>query len=336
VRSDETIYVAGGRTLVGGAILRQLSRRGLTRLVGLGEDEPDPADPGQVIPFFAAHRPAYVFVAAGRSGGIAANRGVPADLMLHNLRVAATLVPAAHRYGTRKLLYLASSCIYPRECPQPMRPESLLAGPLEPTNEAYALAKLAGVTLCQAYATQYGARFVAAIPASPFGPGDDFTAEGSHVIPALLARMHQAREAGRGAVEVWGTGAPRREFLFADDLAEACLTVMERYQETAPINLGGGETLSIRALAELVAEVVGYRGVIRFDPSRPDGMPEKRLDPTALLALGWRPATPLRGALAATYAWYLENVARVRTQTWLSREPVRAQFFEAGMSNIEY
>lgn len=308
MRRDEAIYVAGGRTLVGAAILRQLTRRGFTRLVGQGEDEPDPADPGQVIPFFAAHRPASVFVAAGHSGGIAANQGSPAALMLHNLRVATTVIPAARRYGTRKLLYLASSCIYPRDCPQPMRVESLLAGPLEPTNEAYALAKLAGLKLCEAYAAQYGARFLAAIPANPFGPGDDFCPEGSHVIPALMARMHRAREEGRTRVEVWGTGAPRREFLFADDLAEACLVVMERYQATAPINLGGGETLSIRELAEVVAEVVGYRGAICFDPSRPDGMPEKRLDAGPLRALGWRPATPLRAALAATYAWFLQNV----------------------------
>jgi len=309
VRTDQTVFVAGGGSLVGAALLRQLERRGFAGLVGRGDDEPDPTDPNQVGAFFQAERPEYVFVAAGHSGGIAANQHYPAALMLDNLRVAATVIPAAYRYGTRKLLYLASSCAYPRECSQPMRVESLLAGPLEPTNESYAVAKLAGLKLCEAYQRQYGAHFVAGIPANPFGPGDDFRPEESHVIPALLRRMHGAREEGRGVVELWGTGAPRREFLFADDLAEACIAAMQRYQDAAPINLGGGETLSIRDLAEAVAEVVGYRGAIRFDPTRPDGMPEKRLDATALRRLGWRPATPFREALAATYRWFLAHHA---------------------------
>ncbi len=301
------IYVAGAETLIGAALVRRLRAQGYTGVLGL-DDAPDPADAAGVEAFFARQRPAYVFVAAGKSGGIAANQKRPASLMLDNLRVNANLIDAAHRHGAAKLLYLASSCSYPKHAPQPMHPRSLMTGPLEPTNEAYAVAKIAGLVLCQAYRREYGANFIVGIPANAFGPGDDFHPEEAHVIAALMRRMHAARLSGAPAVEVWGTGTPRREFVFADDLADACIFVMDRYDGEEPINLGGGEEVSIIALARMVQEVVGYAGALRLDTSRPDGMPLKALDSSRLAAMGWRPQTPFRRALEATYAWYLEHV----------------------------
>jgi GDP-L-fucose synthase len=227
--------------------------------------------------------------------------------MRDNLLAATHVLSAGNRYGVTKLVYLASSCVYPRLCPQPMREEALWTGPLEPTNEAYATAKLAGLTLCRAYAQQHGARFAAAIPANPFGPEDDFRLQEGHVIPSLLARFHEAKTVGRAEVTVWGTGRPRREFLFADDLADACLFVMKAYDDPRPINLGGGEDCSIAELADMIQEVVGYRGRIVFDPTRPDGMPLKRLDGSRLRSLGWSPTTSLRQGLEATYRWYLRH-----------------------------
>ncbi|MBI1928719.1 NAD-dependent epimerase/dehydratase family protein, partial [Candidatus Poribacteria bacterium] len=217
-------------------------------------------------------------------------------------------IDSAYRYGVKKLLYLASSCSYPKHCPQPMRPESLMTGPLEPTNEAYAVAKIAGMKLCQAYYQQYGANFITGIPANAFGPGDDFSPGDSHVIPALIRKMHEAKVRGTVSVEVWGTGTPRREFIFADDLADACLFVMREYDDPRfPINLSGSSDLSILELAALVKEVVGYPGELRFDPSKPDGMPLKRLDSSQLSRMGWQPKTPFRAALAMTYQWFLEK-----------------------------
>jgi GDP-L-fucose synthase len=299
-------YVAGGKTLIGAALLERLRDAGC-RLVGVLPDEPDLADAGQVEDFFAEVRPEYVFLAAGKSGGIALNQARPAELMLHNLLVAAHVVDAAHRYGVTKLLYLASSCSYPRSAPQPLRVESLFAGALEPTNAAYATAKLAGWQLCTAYRRQYGARFITAIPANAFGPHDDFSPDGGHVIPALLRRAHEARVRGEPELVVWGTGTPRREFVFSRDLADACLFVMEYYEREAPINLGGGADRSIAEVARAVADVVGYRRQLRFDAGKPDGMPLKGLDSSPLCALGWRPATDFRAALAETYTWFLQH-----------------------------
>jgi GDP-L-fucose synthase len=291
------------------ALLERLRADGCRRLVGVPPDEPDLTCPGQVAAFFFQTRPEYVILAAGKSGGIEANRSRPADLMLDNLLVAAHVLREASRAGVAKLLYLASSCAYPRLASQPMRPDSLLTGPLEPTNDAYALAKLAGWKLCQAYRRQADAPFITAVPANPFGPFDDFGPESGHVIPALMRRMHEAEHCGEESVVVWGSGRPRREFLYVRDLADACVFVMRYYDGDEPINLGGGPEHSIAETARLIAEVVGYRGRIEFDPGRPDGMPRKALDAGPLAALGWSPTTDFRAALEETYAWFCEHEA---------------------------
>jgi GDP-L-fucose synthase len=303
------IYVAGGQTLIGAALIERLRATGHEQLVGVPPHEPDLTDSEEVERFFAAEEPEFVFVAAGKSGGIHANQTRPAELMRDNILVAAHVLHSAWQHGVRKLLYLASSCIYPRLAPQPLREESLLTGPLEPTNEAYALAKLAGIALCRAYRQQYGARFISAIPANAFGPHDDFSPETGHVIPALMRRLHAAKHRGDHSFSVWGTGTARREFIYSHDLADACLFVMRHYDEDQPINLGSGMELSIAEVAQTVAEVVGYRGRIRFDPSRPDGMPRKALDSSRLRALGWQRESDFHGALRKTYDWYLHHVA---------------------------
>jgi GDP-L-fucose synthase len=307
VNRTSRIYVAGGRTLLGAALLDRLRAAGHRHLVGVPPDEPDPTDAGQVEDFFGEARPEYVFLAAGKSGGIGLNQARPAELILDNLLATAHVIDAAHRHGVTKLLYLASACAYPKDALQPLRVESLWTGVLEPTSAAYATAKLAGWQLCAAYRRQYGCRFVTAIPANAFGPGDDFSPDGGHVIPALLRRAHEAKLRGEPELTVWGTGRPRREFLYSLDLADACLFVMDHYDGGAPINLGGGEDWSIAETAALVANIVGYRGRLRFDAGRPDGVPLKRLDSGPLRALGWRPATDLRTALAETYAWFLRH-----------------------------
>ncbi|HXG12151.1 MAG TPA: GDP-L-fucose synthase [Gemmataceae bacterium] len=303
------IYVAGGRTLLGAALINRLRAAGHDRLVGLPPDEPDLTDAAQVDDFFATVRPEYVFVAAGASGGIRANQARPAELMRDNLLIAAHVLHSAERHGVSKLLYLASSCAYPRSAPQPLREESLLSGPLEPSSEAYALAKLAGIKLAQAYRRQYGARFLSAVPADVFGPHDDFHPEHAHVIPALIRRLHEAKQRGDPEFTVWGTGTPRREFVFSHDLADACLFVMNRYDGAEPINLGGGMEMSIAEAARIVAEVVGYRGRLRFDPSKPDGTPRKVLDSSRLRALGWNRVSDFRAGLIETYKWFLHHRA---------------------------
>jgi GDP-L-fucose synthase len=301
------IYVAGHGTLVGAAVIHELERQGYELLLGASEEELDLTDPGAVEVFFARSSPEYVFLVGGKSGGIKANRKYPAELMRDNLLAECHVIHSAHRHRVRKLLYLASSCVYPRLCPQPMSVEALMTGPLEPTNEAYALAKIAGLALCQAYRQQYGVNFVCAIPANAFGPGDDFSEEDSHVIAALMRRMHEAKVLGKKSVEIWGSGSARREFIFADDLANACVFTMRRYAGVEPINVGVGSDLSVRELAELIQEVVGYSGELRFDSSQPDGMPAKLLDSSRLRTMGWEPKTSFRSALAATYRWFLEN-----------------------------
>jgi GDP-L-fucose synthase len=303
----DRIYVAGGKSIIGAALLRQLERQGYSNVIGARGEEPDLTDAAQVEAFFARTAPAYVFLAAGKSGGIEANQKYPAELLLNNLLVECHVVHSAWHHGIRKLLYLASSCSYPRQCPQPMREEMLLTGPLEPTNEAYAVAKIAGVKLCQAHAQQYGANFISGIPANAFGPGDDFGLENSHVIAALIRRMHDAKVRRQATVDIWGSGSPRREFIYVDDLAEACVFLMDCYDALQPINIGSGSDMSIRELATLIREVVGYPGQLQFDTSKPDGMPVKLLDSSRLNALGWRAKTPMRSALSATYAWFLRN-----------------------------
>jgi GDP-L-fucose synthase len=318
--SQTRIYVAGGNTVVGRALLERLRDAGHRELVGAPPHEPDATSMIQVDHFFAWARPEVVFVAAGLSGGIHANQSYPADLMLNNLLVGAHVLSAAMRHGVRKLLYMGSSCMYPGHGGQPLQPAMLHSGPLERTSAAYATAKLAGLELCRAYREQYGAPFITGIPANVFGPHDDFHPETSHVIPALIRRLHEAKVRGDQAVNIWGTGLPRREFLFASDLADACVFVMEHYEADDPINLGGGTDIPIAELAKLIAEVVGFRGRLRFDPSRPDGMPRKCLDSSKLFELGWRPAVPLRAALEKTYAWFRRHHTLCESQGPLTEE----------------
>jgi GDP-L-fucose synthase len=301
------IYVAGGDTLLGRALIDRLLASGYENLVGVPPTEPDLTRADHVEDFFHTVRPEYVLVTAGRSGGILQNCQAPADLTLDNLLVAAHVIPAAWRHGVNKLLYVASSCCYPRQAPQPLRVASLQTGPLEPTNQAYATAKLAGLRLCQAYRRQYGVPFITAIPANLFGPHDDFDPDTGHVIAALMHRLDRAQRDGVPSVTLWGTGVPRRDFLFAADAADACIFLIKHYDDEAPINVGSGYEWSIAEIADAVADVVGYRGRLTFDPTRPDGMPRKALDAAPLFALGWRPRTPLHDALAQTYAWFVQH-----------------------------
>jgi GDP-L-fucose synthase len=315
VHRNARIFVAGGKTLIGASLLRQLESRSFANVVGAPPDEPDYRSADEIAAFFRQARPEYVFLAAGRTGGIRANESSPADLMLDNLLAECHVIDAAHHFGVKKLLYLASSCCYPKHCQQPMRIESLMSGPLEPTNEAYATAKIAGIKLCQAYARQHDNHFVCGIPANAFGIDDDFSAEGGHVIPALIARLHTAKIQRQPSVTVWGTGTPRREFIFADDLADACLFVIREYDDAqTPINLGSGDDRSIGETAELIREVVGYKGELVFDVTKPDGMPLKSLDSTALLKMGWRASTPIASAVEKTYEAYLNTIEEPRRE----------------------
>ncbi len=301
-----TIYVAGASTLVGAAVCDAFERAG-HELVARAGDEPDPTDRKAVQKLFEAKRPRWVVMAAGASGGIHANQTRPADLALDNLLATSHVLEAAHAAGVEKLLYLASSCSYPRLAPQPMKPEHLWSGALEPTNRAYAAAKLAGLELTLAYRRQHRAAFTVAIPANAFGPGDDFSPEDGHVVAALIRRFHEAKLAGAPEVIVWGTGEARREFIFSEDLGRACVLLLSRFDGDEPINVGSGWELSIRQLAESVRDVVGFHGNLVFDTSRPDGMPRKALDSSALAGLGFKPRGGVKEALAATYRDYLEH-----------------------------
>lgn len=306
----DRIYVAGSETIVGKALLRQLAAGGYFNVIDTSSEEPDLTDRAKVDAYFGATRPDYVFLAAGKSGGIGANQKYPADLMLNNLLIQCQIIRSAQQHGARKLLYLASSCSYPRSCPQPMQVRSLMTGPLESTSEAYAMAKIAGIKLCQAYQQQHGADMISAIPGDVFGPGDDFGLEDSHVIAALISKMHQAKVFGVATVEVWGSGSPRREFIFADDVADAAIFLMENYSSPTPINVGTGVDTSIRDIAELIQKVVGYQGQLRFDATKPDGMPLKALDTSELMAMGWQPKVSLRRGLEETYRWFLDTISQ--------------------------
>ncbi|MBI4243253.1 MAG: GDP-L-fucose synthase [Planctomycetes bacterium] len=307
---DARIYVADGNTLIGSAILRELGRQGYTKIIDSEGEGPELTDAAQVDKFFGRFNPDYVFLAAGKSGGIMANQKYPAELMIDNLLVECSIIHNAWRHRVKRLLYLASSCSYPKCCPQPMRTESLFSGPLEPTSESYAIAKIAGIKLCEAYRKQYGVDFISGIPADAFGPGDDFSAENSHVVAALIRKIHEAKGKGSETVEVWGTGIPQRDFIFSDDLADACIFIMNRYNDSEPINIGRGSNLSIKELAEIVKEVVGYEGGLFFNREKPDGMPAKILDSSRLFRMGWRPKTPLRTSLSVTYDWFLKEGLR--------------------------
>jgi len=305
MKVSDSVFVAGGETTIGRAIVRALERSGQREILAPSRAELPLTDARVVDDFVATTQPRIVVVAAGRSGGIGLNRRLPAQLMLDNLLVATSVLEAAARHGVEKLLYLASSCCYPKECSQPMRPEYLGSGPLEQTSEAYATAKIAGLRLCQALRAERSKQFVTGIPADVFGPDSSFDPEDSHVIPALIARFHAAKVAEQAEVVLWGSGKPRREFLFADDLGDACITAIRHYNDDLPINLGGGEELAIREVAVKIAEVVGYSGRLVFDTNRPDGMPQKLLESSVILGLGWRRATPFGAALEATYRAFL-------------------------------
>lgn len=302
---DARIYVAGHRGLVGSAIVRALERRGFTTIITRTRQELDLRNRGAVWQFFDSERPEYVYVAAARVGGILANWNHPVEFLEDNLYIATNLISAAHTFGVKKLLFLGSSCIYPRLAPQPMKEEYLMTGPLESTNAPYAVAKLAGIELVKAYRREYGAHFISALPTNLYGPGDNFDLATSHVVAALVRKMHEAKMGGVSCVTVWGTGRPRREFLYVDDLADACLFLMERYDEDIPINVGTGEDISIRGLAALIKEIVGFDGSIEFDPSKPEGVPRKLLDVSRIRDLGWTPRVDLRHGLTLTYEWFI-------------------------------
>ena len=308
------IFVAGHRGLVGSAVVRRLRGEGYSEILTATRDQLDLRDQAAVNYWFRANRPEYVFLVAGTVGGILANSTRPAEFIYDNMLIHATVVHAAHQYEVKKLLYLGSSCIYPRECPQPMREEDLLSGRLEPTNEPYAIAKIAGIKLCQAYRAQYGDQFISAMPTNLYGPLDNFSLTSSHVLPALIRKFHDAKMAGHADVLVWGTGTPRREFLHVDDLADACVFLMARYDGAEHINVGTGEDLSIRELAELVREVVYPNARLVFDASKPDGTPRKLLDVTRLHALGWMHRIGLRDGIASTYRWFVDHPTEVRRE----------------------
>jgi GDP-L-fucose synthase len=318
MRPDARIYVAGHRGLVGSALARQLAARGYANLLVRTHAELELSDQPAVNDFFRDNRPEYVLMAAAKVGGILANNTYPAEFIHQNLAVQINVIEAAHRHGVKRLLFLGSSCIYPRECPQPMREEYLMTGPLEPTNSAYAVAKIAGVEMCRAYNRQYGTRYLAVMPTNLYGPGDSYDLQNSHVLPALIRKMHEARARGEKEVVVWGTGKPRREFLYSDDMAEACVFLMTQpdavfdgllHDRAAPalINIGCGEDSSIAELARTVADVVGYSGKLVQDTSKPDGTPRKLLDVSRLKRLGWRPRTSLPEGIRLAYADFLKN-----------------------------
>ena len=319
MKPDSRVFVAGHRGLVGSAMMRRLERGRHTQVLTATRDQLDLRDQAAVSYWFKANRPEYVFLVAGTVGGILANATRPAEFIYDNMMIHATVVHSAHLFGVKKLLYLGSSCIYPRECAQPMTEEALLAGPLEPTNEAYAVAKIAGIKLCQAYRKQYGNDFISAMPTNLYGPNDNFDLASSHVLPALMRKFHDARVEGRTEVPVWGSGRPKREFLHVDDLADACLFLMQHYSDLAHINVGSGEDLSIGQLAETVRDIVHPAATIVFDASKPDGTPRKLLDVSRLHDLGWRHRIELAGGIRSTYEWFLAHKDHARGMEAVSR-----------------
>jgi GDP-L-fucose synthase len=306
---SEKIFVAGHRGMVGSAFIRRLESEGLSNLLVRERSKLDLRDERVVAKFFAEQKPAVVILAAAKVGGIKANDDFPVEFLLENLRIQNNVIQAAYENGARKLLFLGSSCIYPKFAPQPIPETALLSGALEPTNEAYAVAKIAGIKLCQAYSRQYGANFISVMPTNLYGPNDNFDLETSHVLAALLRKAHEAKTRKDRKLIVWGSGKPRREFLHVDDLASACVLLLEKFDSTEIINVGCGEDISIRELAELICEVVGFDGDLAWDTTKPDGTPRKLLDVTKLRALGWKPSIPLRDGIARTYEWFLANFA---------------------------
>jgi GDP-L-fucose synthase len=309
MKKNSKIYVAGHRGLVGSAIVRRLKQEGYANLVTATSKELDLREQAATRDFFAQERPDYVFLAAARVGGILANNSYPADFIYQNLMIEANVIESAHQSGVAKLLCLGSTCIYPKMAPQPLKEEYLLTGPLEPTNEWYAVAKIAGIKMCQAYQRQYGSKFISAMPTNLYGPEDNFDLESSHVMPALIRKFHEAKAANAPTVTVWGTGKPLREFLHVDDCAAACSYLMEHYDDEEIVNIGVGEDISIADLARLVGEAVGYQGEIVYDSSKPDGTPRKLVDTTKINGLGWRAGISLQDGIRSTYRWFLDNEA---------------------------
>jgi GDP-L-fucose synthase len=307
VEKSDKIFVAGHRGLVGSALIRKLEQEGFRDLVTRDRSQLDLRDEAAVSRFFGEEKPAIVLLAAAKVGGIKANNDLPVEFLLENLAMQNNVIRAAYESGVRKLLFLGSSCIYPNHAPQPIPESALLGGPLEPTNEAYAIAKIAGIKLCQAYAREYGANFISAMPTNLYGPNDNFDLVSSHVLPALLRKAHTAKREGRPEFVVWGSGTPRREFLHVDDLAAACVYLLEKYDSPEIINIGCGEDISIRELAQLICEITGFEGELAWDRTKPDGTPRKLLDVSKIHALGWRHQIGLREGIARTYEWFLQN-----------------------------
>jgi GDP-L-fucose synthase len=307
MNKDDVVYITSDGGMIGSAIWRRLFRDGFTGLVTGTTAELDLTDRSAVDDFFREAKPDYVFLNSARVGGIQANRRYPAEFIYENIQSQTNVIHAAWRHGVKKLLYLGSSCIYPKKSPQPMKEDYLMTGLVEPTSEPYAVAKIAGITMCRAYNAQYGTEFIPVIPGDVYGPGDDFNPETGHVLPSLLARMHRAKLHGEPSVVVWGTGAPRRETLHVDDLADACIYLMDNYSESEMINIGAGNDISIDKMALIIKEVVGFAGDIVFDTSKPDGIPRKLLDNRRIDGLGWQPKTDFLTGIRQTYRWYLEH-----------------------------
>lgn len=307
MNKDSKIYVAGHRGLVGSAIVRELNKKGYSNIIGKTHKELDLMDAVAVENFFKEEKPEYVFLAAAKVGGIYANSTYPADFIYENLQIQNNVIGNAHKYGVKKLMFLGSSCIYPKMCPQPIKEEYLLSGYLEETNEAYALAKIAGLKMCQYFNKQYGTNFISVMPTNLYGPYDNFHPEHSHVMPALIRRFHEAKVNGAKEVVVWGSGTPLREFLYSEDMADACIYLMENYEGNDFFNIGTGKEITIKALAELIKEVVGYEGEIVWDSSKPDGTPRKLLDVSRLESQGWKYKMELKDGIKEAYKWYLEN-----------------------------
>lgn len=305
MEKNSKIYVAGHRGLVGSAIVRNLKSKEYTNIIGKTHKELDLTNQLLVRKFFEEEKPQYVFLAAAHVGGINANNSYPADFIYENLEIQNNVIKAAHDFKVKKLLFLGSSCIYPKNCPQPIKEEYLLSGYLEPTNEGYALAKIAGLKMCQFFKKQYGDNFISCMPTNLYGPNDNYDLETSHVIPALIRKFHEAKRNNQHFVEVWGTGKPLRQFLHVDDMADACVFLMENYNELEHVNIGTGKEISIRELAEIIKEIVGYKGKIKFDKSKPDGTPRKLLDVSKLQRLGWGYGIELRNGIEKTYRYYI-------------------------------
>ena len=307
MNKDNKIYVAGHRGLVGSAIVRRLETKGFTNIIGKTHSELDLRNAVEVEEFFNIEKPEYVFLAAAKVGGILANSKYPADFIYENLQIQNNVIGMARKYEVEKLMFLGSSCIYPKMCPQPIKEEYLLSGYLEETNEAYALAKISGLKMCQFFNTQYGKNYISVMPTNLYGPYDNFSGENSHVMPALIRRFHEAKVNNAKEIVVWGSGTPRREFLYSEDMADACIYLMETYEGNDFFNIGTGKEITIKALAEMIKEVVGYEGKITFDLSKPDGTPRKLLDVSKLKEAGWRYKVELRDGIEKDYTWFMEN-----------------------------